>query len=76
MIPDLVQNPAVQNRISHGSVHKHLTVEPVAPPRDYLYTSDNGSDGVVLLVDSQEWGGDRVGLGELVRLIDRVSLNK
>ncbi|KAL5021381.1 hypothetical protein ScPMuIL_000536 [Solemya velum] len=42
-----------------------------AGPQDALYSNDNGSDGVVLLVDIREWGGDRLGLGQLCELLDR-----
>ncbi|XP_035673180.1 crossover junction endonuclease MUS81-like [Branchiostoma floridae] len=39
-----------------------------------LYTNDNGSDGIVLLVDIREWGGDRVKLGELHRYLCRLGV--
>ncbi|XP_078667926.1 uncharacterized protein LOC144909692 [Branchiostoma floridae x Branchiostoma belcheri] len=39
-----------------------------------LYTNDNGSDGIVLLVDVREWGGDRVKLGELHRYLCRLGV--
>ncbi|CAH1783419.1 unnamed protein product, partial [Owenia fusiformis] len=46
---------------------------PTARERDEeaLYTNDKGEDGIVLIVDTQEWGGDNVGLGELIRLLQQ-----
>ncbi|CAG2231294.1 unnamed protein product [Mytilus edulis] len=41
---------------------------------DVLYTNYDGSDGVVLLVDISEMGGDRVGLGDLCRMIEGVNI--
>ncbi|XP_074641070.1 uncharacterized protein LOC141898842 [Tubulanus polymorphus] len=42
---------------------------------DALYTNDTGQDdGVILLVDTQEWGGDAIGLSQLTRMIDQTSL--
>ncbi|CAC5425947.1 unnamed protein product [Mytilus coruscus] len=41
---------------------------------DVLYTNYDGSDGVVLLVDISEMGGDRVGLGDLCRMIEDVNI--
>ncbi|XP_076104893.1 uncharacterized protein LOC143073329 isoform X3 [Mytilus galloprovincialis] len=41
---------------------------------DVRYTNYDGSDGVVLLVDISEMGGDRVGLGDLCRMIEGVNI--
>ncbi|XP_067657194.1 uncharacterized protein [Haliotis asinina] len=37
---------------------------PSQSQESFLYTNDTGSDGIILEVDTQEMGGDRVGLGE------------
>ncbi|XP_013403533.1 uncharacterized protein LOC106168870 [Lingula anatina] len=39
-----------------------------------LYTNDDGSDGLVILVDTQEFGGDHRGLGQLIDLIKQTGL--
>ncbi|XP_052773176.1 uncharacterized protein LOC128212005 [Mya arenaria] len=41
---------------------------------DALFTNDKGKDGVVLLVDRREMGGERYGLAEVCRLLESVGV--
>ncbi|CAH1257901.1 MUS81 [Branchiostoma lanceolatum] len=74
---EAVQGQAVKAK-SRSSIS--AKPQPVKPDKAQveedraLYTNDNGSDGIVLLVDMREWGGDKVKLGELHRYLCRLGV--
>ena len=60
---------SIRPRVPEQSVSAHSASQSRAtnPQPDALYSNDDGSDVVILLVDRHELGGDRVRLGELSR---------
>ncbi|XP_046342613.1 uncharacterized protein LOC124123459 [Haliotis rufescens] len=47
---------------------------PSQSQESFLYTNDNGSDGIVMEIDTQEMGGDRVGLGEHCKRLEQAGV--
>ncbi|KAK3095641.1 hypothetical protein FSP39_017049 [Pinctada imbricata] len=57
-----------------SSVTPRSSSTPTTTTADALYTNDSGKDGIIMLIDCSEMGGDRVALGQLCAMLDKQSV--